>query len=62
MSNLINYFTEICNWDTIARAIEAAGSTSSQMYLRAEALADGNLDPLRTSWPEAPCSITAVSG
>ena len=54
--------TEIRNWDVVAKAMEAAGATSSQMYLRAKALAEGKLDPMPTSWPEAPYSISAVAG
>ena len=54
--------TEIRNWDVVARAMESAGATSSQMYIRAKALAAGKLDPMPTSWPEAPYSISAVAG
>ena len=54
--------TEIRNWDVVAKAMEAAGATSSQMYIRAKALAAGKLDPMPTSFPEAPYSISAVAG
>ena len=54
--------TEIRNWDVVAKAMEAAGATSSQMYIRAKALAEGKLDPMPTSFPEAPYSISAVAG
>lgn len=54
--------TEIRNWDLVAKAMEAAGSTSSQMYIRAKALADGKPDPMPTSFPQAPHSISAVAG
>ena len=54
--------TEIRNWDVVAKAMEAAGATSSQMYVRAKALALGKLDPMPTSAPEAPYSISAVAG
>ena len=54
--------TEVCNWDVIAKALEAAGATSSQMYIRAKALAEGKLDPMPTRFPEAPYSISAVAG
>jgi hypothetical protein len=54
--------TEIRNWDVVAKAMEAAGATSSQMYIRAKALALGKLDPMPTSYPEAPYSISAVAG
>ena len=53
--------TEIRNWDVVAKALEAAGDTSSQMYVRAKALALGKLDPMPTSFPEAPYSISAVA-
>ena len=54
--------TEVRNWDIVAKAMEAAGATSSQMYVRAKALASGKLDPMPTSFPEAPYSISAVAG
>ena len=54
--------TEIRNWDVVAKALEAAGNTSSEMYIRAKALALGKLDPMPTSSPEAPYSISAVAG
>ena len=54
--------TEVRNWAIVAKAMEAAGATSSQMYVRAKALAQGKLDPMPTSFPEAPYSISAVAG
>ena len=54
--------TEIRNWDVVAKAMEASGATSSQMYQRAKALAQGKVDPMPTSSPEAPYSISAVAG
>ena len=54
--------TEVRNWDVVAKAMEAAGATSSEMYIRAKALAQGKLDPMPTSSPEAPYSISAVAG
>ena len=54
--------TEIRNWDVVAKALKAAGNTSSEMYIRAAALAQGKLDPMPTSHPEAPYSISAVAG
>tara|TARA_B100001175_G_C19130460_1_gene458689 strand:- start:72 stop:242 length:171 start_codon:yes stop_codon:yes gene_type:complete len=54
--------TEGRNWDEVANAMEAAGTTSSQMYIRAKSLAEGKLDPMLTSLPEAPYSIAAVAG
>ena len=54
--------TEIRNWDVVAKAMEASGATSSQMYQRAKALAQGKLDPMPTSFPEAPYSISAITG
>ena len=53
---------EIRNLDLVAKAMEAAGSTSSQMYARAKALAKGKPDPIPTSFPQAPNSISAVAG
>ena len=53
---------EVRKWDVIAKAMEAAGTTSSQMYIRAKALSEGKLDPMPTSFPEAPYSISAVAG
>ena len=54
--------TEVRNWDVVVKAMEATGATSSQMYIRAKALAEGKLDPMPTSFPEAPYSISAVAG
>ena len=54
--------TEIRNWDVVAKALEAAGNTSSEMYIRAAVLAQGKLDLMPTSSPEAPYSISAVAG
>ena len=52
--------TKIRNWAVEAAAMEAKGATNSQMYIRAKALAQGKLDPMPTSLPEAPYSISAV--
>ena len=52
---------EVRNWDLVAKGLEAAGATNSQMYIRAVALAKGKLDPMPTSYPEAPYSISAVA-
>ena len=60
--NQLQMSTEIRNWDVVAKAMEATGATSSQMYIRAKALALGKLDPMPTSYPEAPYSISAVAG
>ena len=54
--------TEVRNWDVVAKALEASGNTTSQMYIRAKALALGKIDPMPTSSPEAPFSISAVAG
>ena len=54
--------TEVRNWDVVVKAMEATGATSSQMYIRAKALTEGKLDPMPTSFPEAPYSISAVAG
>ena len=53
---------EIRNWDTIAKAMEASGRTPSQMYFRAKALAEGKADPMPTTFPAAPFSISTVAG
>ena len=52
--------TEIRNWAAIAAAMEAKGATTSEMYRRAKALAEGNVDPMPTSYPAAPFSISAA--
>ena len=52
--------TEIRNWAVVAAAMEAKGATNSVMYRRAQALAEGQADPLPTSNPAAPFSITAA--
>ena len=54
--------TEIRNWAVVAEAMEAVGAASSQMYVRVKALAEGKLYLMPTSFPEAPCSISAVAG
>ena len=61
-SNQPQMSTEVRNWDVVAKAMEAAGATSCEMYVRAKALALGKLDPMPTSSPEAPYSISAVAG
>jgi len=52
--------TEIRNWAVVAAAMEAQGNTNSQMYIRAKALAEGKADPMPTSHPAAPFSISAA--
>ena len=52
--------TEIGNWTVVAASMEAQGATSSQMYIRAKALVERKSDPMPTSFPEAPFSISAV--
>ena len=52
--------TEIRNWAVVAASMEAQGATNSQMYIRAKALAEGKSDPMPTSFPAAPFSISAV--
>ena len=54
--------TDVRDWDVVAKVLEAAGATSSQMYIRAKPLAEGKLDPMPTSFPEAPYSISALAG
>jgi len=51
---------EIRNWATIAAAMEKQGATDSQMYRRAKAMANGNIDPMPTSYPAAPYSISVA--
>ena len=52
--------TEIRNWAVVAAAMEAKGETNSEMYRRAKALAEGLADPMPTSYPAAPYSITTA--
>ena len=52
--------TEIRNWAVVAAAMEANGATNSEMYRRAKALATGHADPMPTSDPAAPLSISAA--
>ena len=52
--------TEIRNWAVVAAAMEARGATNSDMYRRAKALASGKSDPMPTSYPAAPLSISAA--
>ena len=52
--------TEIRNWAVVAASMEARGATSSDMYRRAKALAAGESDPMPTSYPAAPFSISAA--
>ena len=53
---------EVRNWAVIATAMEAQGATDSQMYRRAKALAEGKPDPMPTSHPAAPFSISVAWG
>ena len=52
--------TEVRNWVVVASALEAKGETNSDMYRRAKALAEGHADPMPTSFPAAPFSISAA--
>jgi hypothetical protein len=52
--------TEIRNWATVANELKAQGATSSQMYIHANALANGEVDPSPTSYPPAPFTILEV--
>ena len=52
--------TEVRNWAVVASALEAKGETQSDMYRRAKALAEGHADPMPTSFPAAPFSISAA--
>ena len=60
-SNFLKSMTsETKNWAVVAAAMEAQGATSSQMYRRAKAMAEGKADPLPTSYPAAPHSISVA--
>ena len=50
--------SETKNWTVVAAAMEAQGATNSQMYQRAIAMAEGKADPMSTSYPAAPHSIS----
>ena len=52
--------TEIRNWAVVAAAIKAQDSTKSEIYRRAKALAGGQADPMPTSHPAAPLSISTA--
>ena len=52
--------SETKNWAVVAAAMEAQGATSSQMYRRAKAMAEGKVDPMPTSYPAAPHSISVA--
>jgi len=52
--------TEHRNWAIVASAMEQQGATNSDMYRRARAMADGQTDPMPTSFPAAPFSISVV--
>ena len=54
--------TQIRNWHVVLKEMKSAGAIASQMYLRARAFEDGKLDPMPTSMPRAPFSISAVAG
>ena len=51
---------EFTNWVVVAEALESQGATQSQMYKRARAMANGHADPMPTSFPAAPASISFV--
>ena len=52
--------TEIRNWAVVAAAIEAQDSTNNEMDRSAKSLAGGQADPMPTSHPAAPLSISAA--
>ena len=52
--------SETKNWAVVAAAMEAQGATSSQMYRRAKAMAEGKVAPMPTSYPAAPHSISVA--
>ena len=49
--------SETKNWVVVAAAMGAQSATSSQMYRRAKAMAEGKVDPMPMSYPAAPHSI-----
>ena len=51
---------EIRNWAVVAAAMEAQGAIHSEMYKRAKAMANGQVDPMPTSFPAAPQSISVA--
>ena len=60
-SNFLKSMTsETKNWAVVAAAMEAQGATNSQMYRRAKAMAEGKVDPMPTSYPAAPHSISVA--
>ena len=60
-SNFLKSMTsETKNWAVVAAAMEAQGATNSQMYRRAKAMAEGKADPMPTSYPAAPHSISVA--
>ena len=52
--------TEIRNLSFVAAEMEAKGAANSEIYRRAKALAEGQVDPMPTSDPAAPFSITTA--
>ena len=46
--------------ELIAAAMEKQGATDSQMYKRAKVMAEGKIDPMPTSFPAAPYSISVA--
>ena len=60
-SNFLKSMTsETKNWAVVAAAMEVQGATNSQMYRRAKAMAEGKADPMPTSYPAAPHSISVA--
>ena len=52
--------TEIRNLAVLVAAMEVQGSTNSEMYRRAKALAGGQANPMPTCHPAAQLSISAA--
>ena len=52
--------SETKNWAVVAAAMEARGAIGSHMYRRAKAMAEGKADPIPTSYPAAPHSISVA--
>ena len=50
--------SETKNWAIVAAAFEVQGSINSLIYQRAKAMTEGKADPMTTSYPAAPHSIS----
>ena len=52
--------TEIRNWAVVAATMEAQGAINRDMCRRTKSLAGGQVDPMPTSYPAAPLSISTA--